>query len=153
MAFLAYFDRVIRWIVHPLHKQHDLYYLETLMKSLQAIAITTLAVLFVGSAFAATPTTRDDGVTVIHLDEYNGYFAAEETLAGLKPGKYEFVVTNKSHKLVGFQIQNYKTHAQLDKFPLKPGETRISKVTITKDGVRYRCPINITPWYDIDTVG
>lgn len=123
------------------------------MKTIKTLFTTTLLVLLVGSAFAATPVTRDDGVTVINLDEYNGYFAAEETLAGLKPGKYEFVVTNKSHKLVGFQIQNFKTHEQLDKFPLKPGETRVSKVTITKDGVRYRCPINITPWYDIDSVG
>lgn len=123
------------------------------MKQLRQLTIAVLALAFIGSAFAATPTTRDDGVTVIHLDEYNGYFAAEETLAGLKAGEYEFVVTNKSHKLVGFQIQNYKTHAQLDKFPLKPGETRTSRVTITEDGVRYRCPINITPWYDLDSIG
>ncbi len=122
------------------------------MKQLRQISVAILALAFISSAFAATPTTREDGVTVINLDEYNGYFAAEETLAGLKPGEYEFVVTNKSHKLVGFQIQNYKTHEQLDKFPLKPGETRVSKVTITKDGVRYRCPINITPWYDLDSI-
>ena len=122
------------------------------MNIAKSLIIAVLATGLVGTAFADTPTTRADGVTVIHLDEYNGYFAAEETLAGLKAGEYEFVVTNKSHKLVGFQIQNYKTHKQLDKFPLKPGETRVSKVTVTEDGVRYRCPINITPWYDIDTI-
>ena len=122
------------------------------MKLLRAILLTAVSLTFFGNVLADTPTTREDGVTVIHLDEYNGYFAAEETLAGLKAGKYEFVVTNKSHKMVGFQIQNFKTHQQLDKFPLKPGETRISKVTITEDGVRYRCPINITPWYDLDTI-
>ena len=122
------------------------------MKTLKTLAITVLAVGAFGSAFAELPTTRADGVTVIHLDEYNGYFAAEETLAGLKAGEYEFVVTNKSHKLVGFQIQNFTTHEQLDKFPLKPGETRVSKVTITEEGVRYRCPINVTPWYDLDSI-
>ena len=89
---------------------------------------------------------------MIHLDEYNGYFAAKETLAGLKAGEYEFVVTNKSEKLVGFLIQNFKTHERLDMFPLEPGETRTSRVTITTDGVRYRCPINVTPWYDLDLV-
>ena len=103
-------------------------------------------------SLAPRSTTREDGVTVIHLDEYNGYFAAAETLAGLKAGEYEFVVTNKSEKLVGFQIQNFKTHAQLDKFPLQPGETRISKVTVTEQGIRYRCPINVTPWYDLDSI-
>ncbi|MEL7450067.1 MAG: hypothetical protein AAFN78_12715 [Pseudomonadota bacterium] len=104
------------------------------------------------AAFADLPTTRDDGVTVIHLDEYNGYFAAEETLASLKAGEYEFVITNRADKLVGFQIQNIETRETLDKFPLNPGETRTSRVTVTTDGVRYRCPINPTPWYDIDGV-
>lgn len=122
------------------------------MKNIKLITLAVLALTVFGTANADTPTTRADGVTVIHLDEYNGYFSAEETLAGLKAGKYEFVVTNKAEKLVGFQIQNYKTHEQLDKFPLQPGETRVSKVTITEDGVRYRCPINVTPWYDLDSV-
>ncbi len=118
----------------------------------RSIAIAFLAMAFVGTAFADLPTIRADGVTVIHLDEYNGYFAAEETLASLKPGEYEFVVTNKAEKLVGFQIQNFKTHEQLDMFPLEPGETRTAKVTVTTDGVRYRCPINATPWYDLDVI-
>lgn len=122
------------------------------MKTTKKLVLATLALTLFGSAFGATPSTRDDGVTVIHLDEYNGYFSAEETLAGLKPGDYEFIVTNKSEKLVGFQIQNYKTHTQLDMFPLQPGETRTSKVTITEQGVRYRCPINVTPWYDLDSI-
>lgn len=122
------------------------------MKNIKLITLAVLALTVFGTANADTPTTRADGVTVIHLDEYNGYFSAEETLAGLKAGKYEFVVTNKAEKLVGFQIQNYKTHEQLDKFPLQPGEARVSKVTITEDGVRYRCPINVTPWYDLDSV-
>jgi hypothetical protein len=124
------------------------------MYALAKLAI--LAAFFTGVAaqpvLAATPETRSDGVTVIHLDEYNGYFAAEETIAGLKAGEYEFIITNKAEKLVGFQIQNLATQEQLDMFPLEPGETRTSRVTITADGVRYRCPINPTPWYDLDGV-
>ena len=72
------------------------------------------------AAWADTPTTRDDGVTVIHLDEYNGYFAAEETLASLRAGEYEFVVTNRADKLVGFQIQDLESRTNLDMFPLEP---------------------------------
>jgi len=95
------------------------------------------------SALAAGPKT-------IHLDEYNGYFAAEETLADLEPGKYTFIITNKAEKVVGFQLQNGTTHAQLDMFPLEPGQTRSTTVNITADGFRYRCPINPTPWYDLN---
>ena len=122
------------------------------MKNLKTIALAAIAIAFSGIAAAEAPVTREDGVTVIHLDEYNGYFAAKETLAGLKAGEYEFVVTNKAEKTVGFVIENFKTHEQLDVFPLEPGETRTSRVTITTDGVRYRCPINVTPWYDLDLI-
>lgn len=115
-------------------------------------AVLILALIVGLPALAATPETRADGVTVIHLDEYNGYFAAEETIAGLKAGEYEFVVTNRSDKLVGFQIQNLRTQETLDKFPLEPGQTGTSRVKITADGVRYRCPINPTPWYDLDSI-
>ncbi len=120
---------------------------------LTRISVTLLLVTgLIGGAQAATPQTRDDGVTVIHLDEYNGYFAAKETVASLKAGQYEFIITNKADKLVGFQIQSLATKTNLDMFPLEPGETRTSKVTITKDGVRFRCPINPTPWYDLDVI-
>jgi len=114
-----------------------------------AISIFSFILLVVGfnPVYAATPETRD-GVTRIHLDQHNGYFSAQETLAGLKPGNYEFVVTNKAGKLAGFQIQS-STGDQLDMFPLEPGETKISKVSISGDGFRYRCPINPTPWYEV----
>ncbi len=121
-----------------------------------AITRTALAFLmivgFSTSAFAGTPETRSDGVTVIHLDEYNGYFAAKETLASLKAGVYEFVITNKAEKLVGFQIQGLKDRKNLDMFPLEPGETRTSRVTIGTDGVRFRCPINPTSWVELDNI-
>ena len=127
------------------------------MKSVRKVlSQLSLAILLVAgmaaTAAADLPQTREDGVTVIHLDEYNGYFAAEETLASLKAGEYEFVVTNKAGKLVGFQIQVLGSNKQLDMFPLEPGETRISRITVTEAGVRYRCPINPTPWYDIDNI-
>ena len=100
-----------------------------------------------GTAFAAEPALQQ-----IHLDQYNGYFSAQETLAGLEPGTYEFVVTNKAGKLAGFQIQNLKTRETLAMFPLQPGETQSTLVDITADGVRYRCPINPTPWYEVDSI-
>ncbi|VAW44029.1 hypothetical protein MNBD_GAMMA02-505 [hydrothermal vent metagenome] len=73
-------------------------------------------------------------------------------LASIKTGTYELVITNKTNKLLGFQIQNNKTREQLDKFPLEPHQTRVSNVEITVDGFRFRCPINPTPWYEIDGV-
>ena len=124
------------------------------MKTLKVLSLITIFGLLAvsHSAFADLPTTRDDGVTVIHLDEYSGYFSAEETLASLKAGEYEFVITNRSDKLVGWQLQNNTTREHLDGFPLEPGETRVSRVTVTTDGVRFRCPINPTPWYELDTI-
>jgi len=109
------------------------------------------------SFFSAWPVMAEqarqvNGVTTIHLDQYGGYFETKETLGSLKAGTYEFVVTNKTNKLVGFQLQNNKTHAQLDKFPLEPNQSRVSRVEITTDGFRFRCPINPTPWYEIDHV-
>lgn len=127
--------------------------MSALRRGLRQLSIVVLLVAGLVSAVSAElPQTRKDGVTVIHLDEYNGYFAAQETLASLKPGNYEFVVTNMSNKLVGFQIQELGNHNQLDMFPLEPGETRSSSVKITSAGVRYRCPINPTPWYDLDVI-
>ena len=123
---------------------------------ISALTRTALAFLFVigfsTSALAGTPETRADGVTVIHLDEYNGYFAAKETVASLKAGVYEFVITNKAEKLVGFQIQGLNDRKNLDMFPLEPGETRTSRVTIGTDGVRFRCPINPTAWVELDNI-
>ena len=115
--------------------------------SLRAAALLLAAFGSVGAAFAA-----DAPVRKIHLDQYNGYFSAQETLTGLQPGTYEFVVSNKAGKLVGFQVQNFRTQETLAMFPLQPGETQSAIVEVTADGVRYRCPINPTPWYDLDVV-
>lgn len=102
------------------------------------------------AAFIAVPVALHAGErTKIHLDQYNGYFSAKETLAGLKPGEYEFIVANKAGKLVGFELRDLKTGERLDMFPLEPGEIRTSRVRITANGFRYRCPINPTPWYEV----
>ncbi|MEX1994737.1 MAG: hypothetical protein WD929_08745 [Steroidobacteraceae bacterium] len=110
------------------------------------------ALLLAALGFAGQALAGDAPVRKIHLDQYNGYFSAEETLSGLQPGTYEFVVTNRAGKLVGFQVQNIRTHETLALFPLQPGETQSTLVEVTADGVRYRCPINPTPWYDLDVI-
>jgi hypothetical protein len=121
------------------------------MKKSIANFLIGAALLASASVFAGTPVTKD-GVTTINLDQYGGYFAAKETLADLKPGKYRFVVANKTKKVVGFQIQEFTSHQPLDMFPLEPGQTKTSEVNITENGFRFRCPINPTPWYDVENV-
>lgn len=117
------------------------------------LLIASLFALLMASAVVADTPQTENGVTTIHLDQYNGYFAAEETLSGLQPGSYRFVITNKADKVVGWQIQNAASHEQLDMFPLQPGQTGTSEVEITGDGFRYRCPINPTPWYEVGVSG
>jgi hypothetical protein len=112
----------------------------------RSLLVVTLAA---SSVVGADVPSTTNGVTTIHLDEYNGYFTAQETLVDLKPGDYEFIISNKAGKLVGFWLQDGKTHEFLDKFPLEPGQTRTARVTLTGNGFRYRCPINPTPWYEV----
>ena len=121
------------------------------MKHLAKTLILLTGLFLAGQANATVPQTID-GVTTIHLDQYSGYFDAKETLAGLKPGKYKFVIANKANKVVGFQIQDNVTHKTLDMFPLDPGQTKSTIVTINENGFRYRCPINPTPWYEVDNI-
>jgi hypothetical protein len=116
-------------------------------RSARILAGLVLATALAGQVHAAPPQTVD-GVTRIHLEQHNGYFAARETLAGLKPGTYEFVVRNEAGKLAGFQLTDGGGNA-LDMFPLEPGETRTVRVEINESGFRYRCPINPTPWYEV----
>lgn len=111
-------------------------------------ALLLLTMAATGIVNAATPTTKN-GVTTIHLDEYNGYFAAQETLVSLKPGVYDFVVNNKAGKLVGFWLQDNVTKDFLFKSPLEEGKSLTARVTLTENGFRYRCPINPTAWYEV----
>jgi hypothetical protein len=119
-----------------------------IVRKLLTTVLLAVSLLASGIGSAAPPQSID-GVTTVHLDEYNGYFASQETLAGLKPGKYRFVVTNRADKLVGFLLQDGVTHEQLDMFPLEPGQSRTVTAEISANGFRYRCPINPTPWYDV----
>ena len=118
------------------------------IRSILNTLLLTLAVTFSGPILSATPKTLD-GVTTIHLDQYNGYFSSKETLAGLKPGQYRIVIKNKAKKLVGFLLQDGVTHKKIDMFPLEPGESRTVMANFTENGFRYRCPINPTPWYEV----
>lgn len=123
------------------------------MKKFITSLFAVTALLFSFASSAATPTKNAEGVVEIHLDQHGGHFSARDTLAGLKPGKYQFIINNKAGKLVGFQLQNFTTHEPLDMFPLEPGQTKRTEViTVTEEGVRFRCPINPTPWYDIDGI-
>lgn len=126
-----------------------MHYAQKLLKS--SLIVVSLWAMVAGAVQAALPQ-KQDGVYVIHLEQHNGYFAARETLADLQPGKYKFVVSNKAGKVVGFQLQNHRTHELLDMFPLEPGQTKATVVTIGEDGVRYRCPINPTPWYAVTSI-
>lgn len=121
------------------------------MKSITQVLIVIASLIISTQVFTATPSTVN-GVTTIHLDQYGGYFSAKETLADLKPGKYKFIVANKAGKVVGFQIQDNVSHKTLDMFPLDPGQTKSTVVQISDNGFRYRCPINPTPWYEIDNI-
>ena len=107
-----------------------------------------IALTATGISQAATPST-ENGVTTIHLDEFNGYFAAQETLVSLKPGVYDFVVENKAGKLVGFWLQDNVTKEFLFRSPLEKDQSLTARVTLTENGFRYRCPINPTAWYEV----
>lgn len=85
----------------------------TVMKRFSSMVVALLFVFGLGAALAQAEDPAKGKVTTIHLDEYNGYFAAHETLAGLKPGDYDFVVQNKAPKMVGFLLQDGKTHLTL----------------------------------------
>ncbi|MBB1269191.1 hypothetical protein [Shewanella sp. SR44-3] len=111
------------------------------------LTVVTLSALTINVANAALPIANAEGVVEIHLEQHGGHFSARDTLVSLKAGKYQFVITNKAEKLAGFQLQNFTTHEALDMFPLEPGETRRSEIVeVTEQGVRFRCPINPTPW-------
>jgi hypothetical protein len=110
---------------------------------------TLISVSFLIVAAAPFIVAADSHITNIHLTEYNGHFEAEETLANMKPGTYVFHVTNKAGKPVGFQVQDAKTEETLAKGMIKQNKTKEFKVEVGENGVRYRCPVNPTPWYEV----
>lgn len=59
-----------------------------------------------------------------------------------------------SASATGFQPGfGHVTHEFLDPFPLEPGQSRSTRVTVNHNGFRYRCPINPTTWYDVGVGG
>ena len=83
----------------------------------ELVIASLLVVGMSATSWAGTPTTRDDSVTVIHLDRYNGHFAADETLASVTAGEYEFVVTNRmEYQYVSRSVSESLTLADNDLF-------------------------------------
>ena len=80
------------------------------------LVIASLLVTGMAStAWADTTTTRDDSVTVIHLDEYDDHFAAEETPTSLRAGEYEFVVSKRmKHQYHNRSASEFLTPADND---------------------------------------
>jgi hypothetical protein len=117
------------------------------MRSRKTFALLAFALIASLGLAVGTPHAQHSGddVTRIHLTEKNGYFQAKETLMNLEPGTYVFEVTNEAGKMVGFQLQDLKT--------IEPGKTKEYEVEISSNGFRYRCPINPTPWYEVNVGG
>jgi len=99
------------------------------------------------------------GVTIVELDQVTNAF--EVTSLELKPGKYQFKVTNKDiAKEVGFVIQKetdkdgdvMKTALKnsFSQWTVGAGETTTSGIIeLTAGNYVYSCPLNPTPKYTL----
>jgi len=110
------------------------------------LLLSSLLLVVAGAAFGADK----ESVTRIHLTEHNGYFETTETLMNLEPGHYVFEVKNEAGKMVGFLVQDLGTEEVLAMGAIKPGQEREYEVEISEAGIRFRCPINPTPWYEVN---
>ena len=110
------------------------------------LLLTSLLLVGAGTAISADK----DNVTRIHMVEHNGYFATSETLMNLEPGHYIFEVKNEAGKMAGFLVQDLETEEVLAMGAIEPGQKREYEVEISAAGFRYRCPINPTPWYEVN---
>jgi len=110
------------------------------------LLLISLLLVGAGSAIGADKAN----VTRIHLTEHNGYVESSETLMNLEPGHYVFEVKNEAGKMVGFLVQDLATEEVLAMGAIEPGQKREYEVEISKAGFRYRCPINPTPWYEVN---
>ena len=126
-------------------------------KRILTIAFVAIAILFTLNNVSAQST--DKNVTVIELTQTTGQFLTQEL--ELKPGKYQFKVSNKDvDKDLGFVIQKssdkdadvMKT-AVPNSFTtalIKKGETQSTGIVELKAGEYvYSCPLNPTPHYII----
>lgn len=118
-----------------------------------ALLIGVLSTALFASAPAGAELPKDaDGNYVVVLDQLARLVGDDEFVAAGFETAQGLFGREVAVVLVGFQIQNFKSHETLDMFPLEPGESRESIVAVSTDGVRYRCPINPTPWYELDNV-
>ena len=113
-------------------------------------ALLLSSLLLVGAGTGAAIGADKENVTRIHLTEHNGYFETAETLMNLEPGHYVFEVKNEAGKMVGFLVQDLGTEEVLAMGAIKPGQEREYEVEISAAGFRFRCPINPTPWYEVN---
>lgn len=106
----------------------------------------SIGVLAISLALASA----GQAATTIHLTQHNGYFSSQEAVGGLKAGDYEFVIENASNKDVGYQFEQMSNGKTVAMGPLKVGESKTVKVRLDAGAYRYRCPLNPTPWYELN---
>lgn len=107
----------------------------------------------------AQAQNMDKEVTVIELTQTPNQFTTQSL--SLKPGKYQFKVTNQNvDKELGFVIQK-ESEKSMDVMktaipnsfttkPIKKGETQLTGIVELKAGTYvYSCPLNPTPHYTI----
>ena len=124
-------------------------------KSQFLMVLTFILSAFAGGSFAQ----NNNKVTVVKLVETPGQF--EGKTLKLKPGKYQFEVTNKSvdHEVAFFlqaeadkgskEFSTALANSGLPKL-LKQGESAKTGVVELKKGTYvYSCPLNPTPHYTI----
>lgn len=123
--------------------------------------ILTVAFLFVAVLFGTNVNaqTITEGVTIVELNQVPGEFEVKKL--NLKPGKYQFKVTNQGvdHE-VGFVIQAAKdaqaspmetaVENSFSQWTIADGKTTTSGVVELKAGEYvYSCPLNPTPKYKL----
>jgi hypothetical protein len=110
-------------------------------------------------ALSSTACLAQDNATLIKLSETPGQF--ETKTLNLKPGKYQFEVTNKNvdHEVAFFlqaeadkgkkEMSSTVPNSLLPKM-LKQGESALTGIVELKKGSYvYSCPLNPTPHYSI----
>lgn len=126
-------------------------------KQFLTFVLVAVAALFSSNKVAAQ--SKEKKVTVIDLSQMPNEFNVKKL--ELKPGKYQFKVTNTNvDKEVGFVIQKeadknmdvMKTAVE-NSFTtalIKKGETQMTGVVELKEGQYvYSCPLNPTPKYSL----
>jgi hypothetical protein len=128
------------------------------MKKTILTSVLVAVSVFLGSLNASAQTTEKD-VTIIALTQTSREFSTKNL--NLKPGKYQFKVTNANvAKDLGFVIQkaaDAKGDVMKTAVPnsfttnlVKKGETQYTGIVELKAGEYvYSCPLNPTPHYKL----